>query len=114
MAGPIELTGAEFDVAIEGRAGLTLVDFWAPWCAPCRAVAPILDQLAHEYAERLSIVKVNVDDDPRIAARFGIHSIPTLLLFRAGEVVHRMVGAAPKPQLASQIEAYFDAADVST
>jgi thioredoxin 1 len=108
MAGSIELTEAGFDAAIEERAGLTLVDFWAPWCAPCRAVAPMLEELAAQYAERLTVAKVNVDDNPGAAARFGIQSIPTLLLFQDGELVQRIVGAPPKRQLQSQIEAHLD------
>lgn len=107
MAGSIELTDAGFNAAIEGRAGLTLVDFWAPWCAPCRAVAPMLDEIAHEYEERLTVAKVNVDDNPGAATRFGIQSIPTLLLFQGGELVQRIVGAPPKRQLQSQIEAHL-------
>ena len=113
MAGSIELTEAGFDAVIEGRAGLTLVDFWAPWCAPCRAVAPMLEELAHEYEDRLTVAKVNVDDHPGAATRFGIQSIPTLLLFQGGEVVQRIVGAPPKRQLQSQIEGHLGAAGTS-
>ena len=114
MAGSIELTEAGFDAAIEEGAGLTLVDFWAPWCAPCRAVAPILDELAHEYEGRMTVAKVNVDDNPGAAARFGIQSIPTLLLFRGGELVQRIVGAPPKRLLRGEIEAQLGGEPAST
>lgn len=77
-----------------------LVDFWAPWCAPCRMIAPALEELAEEYAGRVTIAKVNVDDNNDIAGRYGIRSIPTLILFRGGKVVEQFVGARPKADIA--------------
>ena len=77
-----------------------LIDFWAPWCGPCRAVAPVLDQIADEYAGRLTVAKVNVDEEPRIAEMFGIRSIPTLVVVKGREIVAATTGAAPKAELA--------------
>ncbi len=89
---------------VEVRAYPTVViDLWAPWCGPCRFVSPILDELAHEYAGRLKVVKVNVDDNQGLARRFDAMSIPTLVVLRDGAVVDRVVGAMPKPQLEAQI-----------
>ena len=93
---------------IETRAQPTVViDLWAPWCGPCRFVSPILDELAHEYAGRLKVVKVNVDDNQGLARRFDAMSIPTLVVLRDGNVVNRIVGAAPKEQMAAQIVPYM-------
>jgi thioredoxin 1 len=75
------------------------VDFWAPWCGPCKMVAPTLDKLAKEYADRLVIAKVNTDENPEWAGRFGVQGIPTMLLVFGGKVVHRQVGALPEPML---------------
>jgi thioredoxin 2 len=93
---------------IEARAQPTVViDLWAPWCGPCRFVSPILDDLAHQYAGRLKIIKVNVDENPGLARRFDAMSIPTLVVLRDGNVVNRIVGAAPKEQLESQIKPHL-------
>jgi thioredoxin 1 len=81
-----------------------LVDFWAPWCGPCHMVAPVVEQLAGEYAGRLRTVKVNVDDSPMVAGRYGIQSIPTLALFHQGKEVRRLIGVRPKAELARAID----------
>ncbi len=82
-----------------------LVDFWAPWCAPCRMVAPVLEQLAKEYEGRLRIVKLNVDENPHFAGKYGIQGIPTMLIFRDGAVIDRIVGAVPKEHLRAKLDA---------
>lgn len=80
-----------------------LIDFWAPWCGPCKAIAPIVDDLAKEYAGRLKVVKMNVDDNPRTPSRYGVRGIPNLILFKGGQVRDQIVGAVPKTQLVKAI-----------
>ena len=95
-------TDESFDAEAQASVAV-LVDLWAPWCGPCRFVGPILEQLAHEYAGRLKVVKVNVDENPVLAQRFQASSIPTLVVLRDGRVVDRIVGALPKNQLTVQL-----------
>ncbi len=102
LAWVVDANESTFEV--ETRAQPTVVvDLWAPWCGPCRFVSPILDELAHQYAGRLKVVKVNVDDNQGLARRFDASSIPTMVVLRDGAVVDRVVGALPKPQLQAQI-----------
>jgi thioredoxin 2 len=102
----VNATDATFDV--EAKAAVTvLVDLWAPWCGPCRVVGPILEELARDFAGRLKVVKVNVDENPALAARFGAMSIPTLVVIRNGRVVDRIVGALPKSQLTIRLTPYL-------
>ena len=96
----VELTTANFDVAKEGVAR---VDFWAPWCGPCRMLAPVIDELAEEFEGKAKICKVNTDEVQDLAVEFGIRSIPTLLFFKNGEVVEQMVGAQSKQAIADKI-----------
>jgi thioredoxin len=89
------VTDATFAAEVEAREGLTVVDFWAPWCGPCRMLTPVLERLATRHAERLRVVKLDTDENPRTMVRFGVRGIPTLLVFRDGQLVDRVVGAAP-------------------
>jgi thioredoxin 2 len=102
-AHPVAVTEQGFQAEVEKSAVPVLVDFWAPWCGPCRAVAPMLEQLAGERAGRLKIVKVNVDENPGLAARFSVRSIPTLALFRDGVLIDEIRGAVPKATLEQQL-----------
>ena len=99
------VTGAEFEREVLQAGGLVLVDFWATWCPPCRRLAPTVDALATEYAGRLSVAKVDIDDSPELAQRYGIQSIPTLILFRDGRAVDKRLGALPGEELRSFVDA---------
>lgn len=101
----LHLTEAEFDDTLARHAEPLVVDFWAEWCGPCRAIAPALEELAQEYAGRVTIAKVNVDEHPGLAARFQVRSIPTLLIFKGGQVVDQVVGALPKGQIKKRLDA---------
>jgi thioredoxin 2 len=102
----VEASDATFEV--EARSSVAvLVDLWAPWCGPCRVVGPIVEQLAQEYAGRLKVVKVNVDDNPGLARQFRAMSIPTLVVLKDGRVVDRIVGAMPKPDLKMRLFPYL-------
>ncbi len=84
-----------------------MVDFWAEWCGPCRAVSPILDQIATEHADKIDVVKLNVDDNPETAMKYQITSIPTMKVFKGGEVVKTVIGAKPKPALESDLQEFL-------
>jgi thioredoxin 1 len=99
------LTDSNFEHTVNHTAQPILVDFWAEWCAPCRAIAPTLEELAKEGVGKVSLAKVNVDDNPALAARYGIRSIPTILFMKGGAVVDQVVGAVPKAQLKKKLDA---------
>jgi len=96
---PVHVTDAAFDKTVLKSELPTIVDFWAPWCAPCRMVAPTLDKLAKEHAGKLLVAKVNTDENPEWAGKFGVQGIPTMLFVANGKVIHRQVGALPEPML---------------
>lgn len=103
----INATDASFDTDVVNSDGLVLVDFWAAWCGPCKAIAPVLEELAEDYQGRVKIVKVDVDANPQSAARFGIRSIPTLFVFKNGERVETVVGGRPKSEFAALLDKYL-------
>src|SRR6266699_2617947 len=100
----VHVTDASFEQEVMKSATPVLVDFWAPWCGPCKAIAPILDQLAGEYARRLKIVKVNVDDNPQAPSRFGVRGIPNLLIVKGGELKDQIIGAVAKENLVKAVD----------
>ena len=104
MAEPIHVTDAAFEQAVIKSKTPVVVDFWAPWCGPCRMIAPSLESLSAEFDGKIVVAKVNTDDNPEWAIKFGVQGIPTLLFVRGGEVVDRMVGAAPHPKIKERIE----------
>jgi thioredoxin 1 len=104
MAKPKVVTDDDFAAEVEQQQGLTVVDFWATWCGPCRMIAPVLEQLADEYDGKLTVAKLDVDANPRAPARFGVRSIPTLLFFKDGKLVDQVIGAVPKAQLEAKLQ----------
>jgi len=97
------VSDASFDADVLKSTVPVLIDFWAPWCGPCRAIAPIVDELAKEYAGKLKIVKMNVDDNPETPSKYGVRGIPNLLLIKDGQVRDQIIGAVPKAQLVKAI-----------
>jgi thioredoxin 1 len=100
----LAVSGADFDAKVLKSDVPVLVDFWAEWCGPCKAIGPSVEQLAQEYAGKAKVFKLDVDADPNIASQFGVMSIPALLVFKGGKVVDQMVGAAPKATIAQLID----------
>ena len=99
----LSLTDSDFDTTIQGAALPVLVDFWAEWCAPCRRLSPIVDEVAAEFAGKLMVGKVNVDENPVTPGRFGVRGIPTLILFKGGKVVDQSVGLISKDELTAMV-----------
>ena len=101
----VHLTEENFDAALSRDTGLMMVDFWAEWCGPCRAIAPVLEDLARESAGKVTLAKVNVDENPGLAARYGIRSIPTILFVKNGKVSDQVIGAVPRAKLKAKLDA---------
>jgi thioredoxin 1 len=103
MANVLEVSDQSFDAEVLQSPVPVLIDFWAPWCAPCRAIAPVVEELAREYQGRIKFVKLNVDDNPQTPTRYGVRGIPNLILFQGGNVREQIVGAVPKKRLVDAI-----------
>jgi thioredoxin 1 len=105
MSKPVEIEEAKFEETVLKTKLLALVDFWAPWCGPCRMVAPIVDELAAEYDGKVDFFKINVDNTPKLAVKYGVMSIPTLIIFKSGQPVSNIVGFRPKTELKKSLDA---------
>ncbi|PZR72861.1 MAG: thioredoxin [Chthoniobacterales bacterium] len=105
MNEPININEASFEKAVLQSPIPVLVDFWAPWCGPCKMIGPLLEEIAKEHGDRFRIAKVNIDDDPALMQRFNVRAVPTLLLFKGGEVRDQFVGVAPKKAIVEKLEA---------
>src|SRR5512145_3117041 len=101
----VHLTEQNFDETLVAATGTLMVDFWAEWCAPCRAIAPVLEELARESGGWVTLAKVNVDENPGLAARYGIRSIPTILLVKQGKVADQVIGAVPRAKIKEKLDA---------
>jgi thioredoxin 1 len=102
MSNAVAVTDADFEAQVEKQTGLTVVDFWATWCGPCRMIAPILDQLATEYDGKVRVAKLDVDSNQKTTMRFNVRSIPAMLFFKDGKLVDQVIGAVPKAALAAK------------
>lgn len=107
MSSATEVTDANFEELVINSKDTIMVDFWAEWCGPCRQVGPILDQIASEHSDKIKIVKLNVDENPQMAMKYQITSIPAMKVFRGGEVVKTVIGAKPKPALESDLAEFL-------
>ena len=107
MSSALDVTDRNFATEVLASEKPIMVDFWAEWCGPCRAVSPILDQIATEHSDKIDVVKLNVDDNPETAMKYQITSIPTMKVFRAGEVVKTVIGAKPKPALEADLQEFL-------
>ena len=104
MSKPVEIEEAKFDEAVLKSTMPVLVDFWAPWCGPCRMVAPVVEELSDDYDGKVNFVKINVDNNPKIASQYGIMSIPTLMVFKDGQPIDTIIGFRPKDELKKSLE----------
>jgi thioredoxin 1 len=107
MTSAVAVTDSSFEQDVVQSDVPVLVDFWAPWCGPCRMVAPVVDEIAEQYAGKIKVVKLNTDENPGVASQYGIRSIPTLMIFKGGSKVEMVVGAVPKATLAKAIEQHL-------
>lgn len=107
MSAALQVTDASFKQDVLESDIPVLVDFWAPWCGPCRMVAPVVDEIAQQYDGKVKVVKLNTDENPQVASQYGIRSIPTLMIFKGGQRVDMVVGAVPKTTLANTLEKYI-------
>jgi len=105
---PMHVTDAEFQQVVLSSSVPAIVDFWAPWCGPCRVVAPTLEKLAKEYAGKLLVAKVNTDENPEWAQKYGVQGIPTMLFVARGKIIHRQVGALPEPMLRDVVMQFME------
>jgi len=109
MNEPVHITDAEFEEKVLKASQPVIVDFWAPWCGPCRMVAPILDKIASEMGDKVMVAKVNTDENVEWASKYGVRGIPTMLFIYNGEVVHSQVGALPEPMLRDVLDQFLQA-----
>jgi thioredoxin 1 len=107
------VTDQNFETDVLGASGAVLVDFWAEWCGPCRMIAPALEEISNDLGEKVTIAKLNIDENPDTPVRYGVRGIPTMLLFRNGQPVAQKVGAAPRSQIQQWLEANLDASSSS-
>lgn len=107
MSTLLQVTDKTFGPEVLDSELPVLVDFWAPWCGPCRMVAPVVDEIAEHYKDRVKVVKVNTDDNPEVASKYGIRSIPTLMIFKGGQRVDMVVGAVPKTTLSNTLDKHL-------
>ena len=107
MSAAVQVTDASFKQEVLDSEVPVLVDFWAPWCGPCRMVAPVVDEIAQQYDGQIKVVKLNTDENPNVASQYGIRTIPTLMIFKGGQRVDMVVGAVPKTTLSNTLEKYL-------